>query len=207
MADKPTAIDKNPNITPLRQLVVFTLTFLCYVGLHSIRAAWAYSKSILSKQYGYAQWVNGGVDVAYLLSYSAGMATIGTMTNRFRLNLFLGCGMMLAALFFSSFALVDAIWGDFLVPVMFVGMALNGFFQSTGWPGMMATMGNWFGKGRRGLLLAFWSVNANVGNIVGSVVCSNLKENWKMNVFVTACICAGIGLVIILFLKPKPVPA
>jgi sugar phosphate permease len=58
---------------------------------------------------------------------------------------------------------------------MFVGMALNGFCQSTGWPGMMATMGHWFGKGKRGLLLAFWSVNANIGNILGSVVCSNLK--------------------------------
>lgn len=147
------------------------------------------------------------MDVAYLLSYSLGMATIGTMTNRFRLNRFLGFGMIFAAVSFSSFAFVDAIWDKFSVPVMFVGMAFNGFFQSTGWPGMMATMGNWFGKGRRGLLLAFWSVNANVGNIVGSVVCSNLQENWKMNVFVTAGIASGIGLIIMIFLIPAPKPA
>jgi len=205
MAEKTVAADyRNPNITPLKQLAVFTLTFFCYIGLHSMRAAWAYSKSTLSKQYGYAEWVNGGVDVAYLLSYSLGMATIASMTNRFRLNLYIGIGMILAALSFSSFALTDAIWGKFLVPVMFVGMALNGLFQSTGWPGMMATMSNWFGKGRRGLLLAFWSVNANVGNILGSVVCENLNENWKLNVLVTASISVVIGLIIILFLQPKP---
>lgn len=198
---------RNPNITPFKQFVVFTLTFMCYVGLHAIRAAWAYSKSILATTYQYPQWINGAVDVAYLLSYSLGMATIGTMTNKFRLNLFLGFGMIFAALFFSSFAFVDAVWGTFLVPVMFVGMALNGFSQSTGWPGMMATMGNWFGKGRRGLLLAFWSVNANVGNIVGSVVCSNLHENWKLNVFVTSIIAASIGVVIILLLQPAPKPS
>jgi sugar phosphate permease len=115
------------------------------------------------------------VDTTYLLCYSVGMGNVGTMTNKFRLNWFIGIGMILAALFFSSFATVALASGKFSVPLMFVGMALNGFCQSTGWPGMMATMGHWFGKGKRGLLLAFWSVNANIGNILGSVVCSNLK--------------------------------
>lgn len=51
-------------------------------------------------------------------------------------------------------------------------MCLNGFIQSTGWPGIMGVMGNWFGKGNRGLLMGVWAINANVGNIIASVMCS-----------------------------------
>jgi len=28
-------------------------------------------------------------------------------------------------------------------------------------------MGNWFGKGKRGLLIGIWSGNASIGNIIG----------------------------------------
>ena len=42
--------------------------------------------------------------------------------------------------------------------------------QSTGWPGVVAVMGNWFGKKRRGLLLGVWNSHTSVGNILGTVV-------------------------------------
>ena len=42
--------------------------------------------------------------------------------------------------------------------------------KSTGWPGVVAVMGNWFGKKRRGLLLGVWNSHTSVGNILGTVV-------------------------------------
>lgn len=54
-------------------------------------------------------------------------------------------------------------------------MCLNGFVQSTGWPGVMGVMGNWFGKGGRGLLMGIWGINANIGNIIASVMCSIIQ--------------------------------
>ena len=42
--------------------------------------------------------------------------------------------------------------------------------QSTGWPGVVAVMGNWFGKKRRGLLLGVWNAHTSVGNILGTAV-------------------------------------
>ena len=44
------------------------------------------------------------------------------------------------------------------------------FVQSTGWPGVVAVMGNWFGKKRRGLLLGVWNAHTSVGNILGTAV-------------------------------------
>jgi hypothetical protein len=42
--------------------------------------------------------------------------------------------------------------------------------QSTGWPGVVAVMGNWFGKKNRGLFLGIWNAHTSVGNILGTVV-------------------------------------
>ena len=37
--------------------------------------------------------------------------------------------------------------------LIFVFMFFNGFFQSTGWPGCIGILGNWFNKKKNGLLL------------------------------------------------------
>ena len=42
--------------------------------------------------------------------------------------------------------------------------------QSTGWPGTVAVMGNWFGKKNRGLVLGVWNAHTSVGNILGTAV-------------------------------------
>ena len=49
---------------------------------------------------------------------------------------------------------------------MIIMICFNGFFQSTGWPGLMAIMGNWFSKGKTGVILGVWAINANIGNII-----------------------------------------
>ena len=61
-------------------------------------------------------------------------------------------------------------------------MGLNGLFQSTGWPGLVAVMGNWFGKGKRGFLFGMWAGNANLGDIlglaIGSICVDYLDIGW-----------------------------
>ena len=42
--------------------------------------------------------------------------------------------------------------------------------QSTGWPAIVAVMGNWFGKKNRGLLMGIWNAHTSVGNILGTTV-------------------------------------
>lgn len=55
---------------------------------------------------------------------------------------------------------------------MIIGMIINGFSQSAGYPGLVAVMGNWFGKDSRGILLGLWSINSNLGNILGYTFCA-----------------------------------
>lgn len=117
----------------------------------------------------------GLIDTLYLLSYTAGMAVLGSFIGRFSLKWYVIIGMLLSALSYVSFALLYLMSGVFSVPFMAAMMCLNGFFQATGWPGLMGIIGNWFSKDKKGLLMAIWAMNANAGNILASTFCNLLK--------------------------------
>uniref|UniRef100_A0A0V0H246 Putative ovule protein n=1 Tax=Solanum chacoense TaxID=4108 RepID=A0A0V0H246_SOLCH len=53
---------------------------------------------------------------------------------------------------------------------------IAGLFQSTGWPSVVAVVGNWFGKKKRGLIMGIWNAHTSVGNIAGSLVASILLK-------------------------------
>ena len=55
-----------------------------------------------------------------------------------------------------------------------------GLYQSTGWPTVVAIMGNWFPKGKRGLVMGVWNAHTSVGNILGTVIPGALLGlNWS----------------------------
>jgi sugar phosphate permease len=61
---------------------------------------------------------------------------------------------------------------------------INGFTQSTGWPAVVAVMGNWFGKNGRGLIFGIWAANQSVGNILGALmVASCLNYGYQVVIF------------------------
>ena len=105
------------------------------------------------------------MDFIFLFSCAISFKIGGSLGDRYHLKYYLGLGMVPASLFFSSIAVVGLT--EFHNKVLFgFFMCLNGIFSSTAWPGLLATMGNWFGKGNRGLLMGFWSGNSNVTHII-----------------------------------------
>lgn len=104
------------------------------------------------------------------------MATIGNLSSKVNLKYFVGIGMLLSAFFYMFFSMTYLIGHTYNYALIVVTMCLNGLFQSTGWPGVMGVVGNWFGKGKRGLLMGFWGICANVGNIIALVLCNILDQ-------------------------------
>lgn len=51
---------------------------------------------------------------------------------------------------------------------------IAGLFQSTGWPSVVSIVANWFGKGKRGLIMGIWNAHTSVGNIAGTVLSAAL---------------------------------
>ena len=82
-------------------------------------------------------------------------------------------------------------------------MSVNGFFQATGWPGIMGIFGNWFTDTKKGLLMALWAMSGNIGNILSTNVCNvleNLGFSWVSNFMVTGVFGVAVALCILLFL-------
>ncbi|KAF8412412.1 hypothetical protein HHK36_000376 [Tetracentron sinense] len=146
----------------------------------------------------------GEIDVAFLAVYSMGMYFSGHLGDRLNLRIFLTIGMVGTGLFTSLFGV--GYWLNihnfyyFLIIQMFAGL-----FQSTGWPSVVAVVGNWFGKRKRGLIMGIWNAHTSVGNISGSLIASALlKYGWGWSFVVPGLLIAFVGLVVFLLLPVNP---
>ena len=88
---------------------------------------------------------------------------------------------------FSVFNINKCFINIFLKPMYCVQVIL-GMFQATGWPGVVSVMANWFGKGRRGLIMGLWNSHTSLGNILGSLIAgaflSSSWNNWGLSFIV-----------------------
>ncbi|XP_074291161.1 putative glycerol-3-phosphate transporter 1 [Silene latifolia] len=146
----------------------------------------------------------GYLDVSFLAVYAAGMFFSGHIGDRMNLRVFLTIGMLGTGVFTALFGF--GYWFNihnfyyYLVVQMFAGVV-----QSTGWPSVVAVVGNWFGKGGRGLIMGIWNAHTSVGNIVGSLMASSLlKYGWGWSMFVPGIVVGFAGLVVFFFLPVSP---
>uniref|UniRef100_A0AAQ4RPM4 Major facilitator superfamily (MFS) profile domain-containing protein n=2 Tax=Gasterosteus aculeatus aculeatus TaxID=481459 RepID=A0AAQ4RPM4_GASAC len=82
---------------------------------------------------------------------------------------------------------------------------LNGLMQTTGWPAVVACIGNWFGKGKRGFIMGVWNSHTSVGNILGSLIAGAFVSSaWGLSFIVPGLIIASTGILCFFFLVEKP---
>ena len=88
----------------------------------------------------------------------------------------------------------------------FIGIQVaQGIFQSTGWPGLVPVMGNWFGKSKRGLIMGLWNTHTSVGNIMGTLIAGAfVTTNWGLSFIVPGIFIAAVGLLFFFFLVVDP---
>ncbi|KAM2281449.1 hypothetical protein ACFX1S_042049 [Malus domestica] len=146
----------------------------------------------------------GEVDLAFLAVYAIGMYFSGHLGDRTNLRIFLTIGMVAAGAFTAAFGV--GYWANIHTFYYFLGaQVLAGLFQSTGWPSVVAVVGNWFGKKKRGLIMGIWNAHTSVGNITGSLVASALLGyGWGWSFVVPGLIIATVGVVVFLFLPVSP---
>lgn len=214
------------------QAIVLFLTFFAYASYHATRKTTSIVKSVLdprTTQLGFLHWrqheehrhselqtgwapfdgsdgtaMLGKIDVAFLAMYSIGMYFSGHFGDRVNIRMLLTAGMVGTGLFTALFG--AGYWLNihgfyyFLVVQLFAGV-----FQSTGWPSVMAVVGNWFGKSRRGLIMGVWNAHTSVGNIAGSLISSScLRYGWGWSFAAPGLLIAFFGLMIFLFLPVSP---
>lgn len=203
------------------------LTFLLYTSFHLSRKPISIVKSELHKncspssepaaglqssvdcswkpfdQRNYKQLL-GAMDYSFLCAYAVGMYLSGIIGERLPIRLYLTVGMLSSGLFTCLFGLGYVYNIHSLRFYVFVQVA-NGLVQTTGWPSVVTCIGNWFGKGRRGLIMGLWNSHTSVGNILGSLIAGYwVSSNWGLSFIVPGLIIAAMGVVCFLFLIEHP---
>ncbi|KAJ6347633.1 hypothetical protein OIU76_004166 [Salix suchowensis] len=146
----------------------------------------------------------GELDLAFLAVYAIGMFFSGHIGDRMNLRIFLTIGMVGTGIFTSLFGV--GFWANvhnfyyYLIVQMIAGM-----FQSTGWPSVVAVVGNWFGKRKRGLIMGIWNAHTSVGNISGSLIAAAmLSYGWGWSFVLPGLLIAFVGLLVFLLLPVSP---
>ncbi|XP_067928846.1 glucose-6-phosphate exchanger SLC37A2-like isoform X2 [Watersipora subatra] len=152
----------------------------------------------------------GALDVSYLAGYAVGMFFSGHIAERMNLRYFLSSGMMLSGLLTMAFGFGYS-WNIHSLVYFIIVQIVCGLVQSTGWPGVVTCMGNWFGKGRRGVIMAIWNAHTSLGNILGGLIAALfLKPYWEAHgywmwsFFYPGLIIMVMGIIVFLLLVPHP---
>ncbi|XP_076129818.1 glucose-6-phosphate exchanger SLC37A2 isoform X1 [Alosa pseudoharengus] len=150
------------------------------------------------------QTLFGAVDNSFLVAYAIGMFFSGIFGERLPLRYYLSTGMVLSGIFTSLFGLgyywnIHSIWYYAFV------QAMNGLVQTTGWPAVVACVGNWFGKGKRGFIMGVWNSHTSVGNILGSLIAGVFVSSaWGLSFIVPGIIIGATGVLCFFFLVEHP---
>ncbi|XP_017040887.1 glucose-6-phosphate exchanger SLC37A2 [Drosophila ficusphila] len=206
----------------LYKMSVFVLTFLAYACYHMCRKPISVVKSVLQgncstalsasgQECGYAPFdvpdattLFGMLDSAFLFSYAIAMFASGFVAERVSLRYFLSMGMILTGVFTYMFGIartsnIHSLWYFVLVQIF------AGIFQTTGWPGVVALVGRWFGKSKRGLIFGIWNSHTSIGNILGTLIAAHYVEtDWALSFVVPGIIIAAVGFLLFLFLVDQP---
>ncbi|KAL8488471.1 hypothetical protein ACS0TY_024661 [Phlomoides rotata] len=213
------------------QFLVLFLTFIAYAAFHASRKPPSIVKSMLTTPTNQTLPINsdqnpsqlpengtgwapfdgprgphrlGELDLSFLLSYAIGMYFAGHIGDTVDLRVFLTIGMMGSGILVTLFGL-----GYFLdlhsFGVFVLIQILCGLFQSIGWPCVVAVVGNWFGKEKRGFIMGAWSSHTSVGNITGSLIASSvLGFGWGWSFVLPGFLIMLIAVFVYLFLVVHP---
>uniref|UniRef100_A0A8C5GMA4 Glucose-6-phosphate exchanger SLC37A2 n=1 Tax=Gouania willdenowi TaxID=441366 RepID=A0A8C5GMA4_GOUWI len=150
------------------------------------------------------QTLFGVLDNSFLVAYAIGMFFSGIFGERVSLRYYLSFGMVMSGVFTCLFGLgfylnIHTLWYYASIQI------LNGLMQTTGWPAVVACVGNWFGKGKRGFIMGVWNSHTSVGNILGSLIAGVfVSSSWGMSFIVPGLIIASTGVLCFFFLIERP---
>ncbi|GFZ01987.1 major facilitator superfamily protein [Actinidia rufa] len=146
----------------------------------------------------------GEIDVAFLACYSLGMYVAGHLGDTLDLRLFLTTGMIGSGIFVGLFGM-GYFWNIHVFWFYLVMQMLAGLFQATGWPSVVAVIGNWFGKRKRGLIMGVWNAHTSVGNISGSLLAASVLDyGWGLSFILPGALIVLGGIIVYLFLAAYP---
>jgi OPA family sugar phosphate sensor protein UhpC-like MFS transporter len=178
---------------------VFALTWTSYASYYFVRKNLPVAKTSLSA-IGVSDSGLALLDTTFLTVYALGQFCGGWLGDRLGARRLVGFGMLLSAIFCALFG------SSSTTSAFAIFLALDGFFEATGWPGTMKAMAAWYDTSERGKIMGLWSTCFQVGPILATALAARLIAvwGWRAAFFVPACVVALVGAIVLRSLKEKP---
>ena len=180
--------------------VAFGATWLAYATYYLGRKGFSVSKARVVKELGIGEGTLAAIDTGYLGAYAIGQFISGLIGDRIGARRLVSIGMLFAACTCAAFGAGNS------GAILLLAFTLNGFAQSTGWPGTTKGMAEWTPPERRGAVMGLWCTSYQVGGIAASWFCTLMlgRYGWRAAFFAPALCIAAVGLIVFFMLRPGP---
>ena len=155
------------------------------------------------------------MDTAFMFTYAVGTFISGRLGDAFPQNIIIGIGLIGSTACLGVIQYLEFIgvmhWSHSHGFFLFVSAQfIHGFFQSTGVPVNTAIMGNWFGKGNRGLIFGLWTCHQFVGDIIAALATAGIVAAglpWQWALMLPGVLSGAWGIVNFYYLPNSPAEA
>jgi sugar phosphate permease len=183
------------------QRIALGVSWLAYATSYLGRKNFGAVKKLLERELGLTTSELGLIDTAFLGAYAIGQFGSGVLADRVGSRWIVGFGLLGSAV--ACFACGSSGTAAALV----VWFAVNGLFQSTGWPGTTRVVAEWTQPERRGRVMSLWSTCYQVGGLVATPLAVELATygSWRTAFRGPALALAAVGLLSLASLRSPAV--
>ncbi|MDC3958701.1 MFS transporter [Polyangium jinanense] len=176
----------------------WVLTWVSYATYYLGRKGISVAKAPIMESLG--KDVLRNVETAYLAAYMVGQYVNGMLGDRVGARRLVGVGMLVSAGACLAFG-ASSVGIAFLVAFL-----VNGFAQSSGWPGNAKAMAEWTTPENRGRVMGVWATCYQAGGIIATWFATFMLSlyGWRACFWGPAVGVALVGVLVLLFLKPGP---
>ena len=183
---------------PAGRWTAWIITWVSYATYYMGRKGLSVAKAPIAANLGKDTLL--GVDTVYLAAYALGQYVNGFLGDRVGARKLVGVGMLVSAVACLAFG------ASTLSIAFLLAFAVNGYAQSTGWPGNVKAMSEWTTAQNRGRVMGFWATCYQVGGIVATWAATRMlaKFGWRGAFWGPAIVIAVVGVLVLVLLKPGP---
>lgn len=185
---------------------IFTFTWLAYFGMYFCRKNFSVVMPVMSRELHTSKEEFAVVITVYSIMYMVGQFLNGYLSDRYGSRIIVAIGLLLSVISNMLMGWMGTI-GSFLFL-----MGLNGFGQSSGWPGLIKNLTPWFRRKERGVIMSYWTTCYVIGGMAATAFATYWLSNqsvltelsWRRAFLLPSVLLLVISLVYIVFARNNP---
>jgi MFS transporter, OPA family, glycerol-3-phosphate transporter len=197
-------VEKQGPLYKRLRLQIFLGIFFGYAGYYLIRKNFSLAVPYLVEQ-GFSRGDLGFAMSAVAIAYGFSKFLMGVVSDRSNPRVFVAAGLILSASIFLFMGFSP--WATSSVPIMFVLLFMNGWFQGMGWPPCGRTMVHWWSQKERGEIVSIWNCAHNVGGgMVGPLFILGMAwfADWRSAFYVPAVAAIIVAIFAYIMMRDTP---